>query len=146
MKLTAQTVSKTVSACLFTPEELVPGSNGAGYVAPEGAIVVHGITVNLGFHPERLEAQRSVVERLLGELPLGFRAEKGGGWSFLNACEDKHGNHWGEHRDVELLFLLGEALGLARPMMPRAMWAMFPGGMPYYVVTLRATANPDGRT
>ena len=137
--LSAETVENLVRFCLFSDA----GVKGRGRAkagspdVPEGAVIVRGITMNVGFHPVRLEAKRAEVAALLGELPHQFREDEGGGggWSFLNACEDRHGNQWGEHRDVEMLFLLGEALGLARPSISREAWPSLPGGMPYYVVT-----------
>lgn len=74
------------------------------------------------------------IGELLAELPDSFVQSKGGGMSFLNACYDRHGNHWAEHRTMEWLFMLGIAANKAKWLFPRNMWAAFPGGMPYVVV------------
>ena len=58
----------------------------------------------------------------------------GGGWSFLQACVDKNGNHWGEHSNMEELFCLGIAIGKVESLLPRDMWKVLPGGVPYYVI------------
>jgi hypothetical protein len=98
---------------------------------PEGCVEVEGIMSRFGLHPQRLEDHRTEVGAWLMALPHTFRKSSGGGWSFLNACHDEDGNQWGEHRNMEQLFVLGIALGLARWLLPRDMWPAFPGGMPY---------------
>jgi len=58
-----------------------------------------------------------------------------GGWTFLNACQDKHGRLWtGLHQTVEKLFLLGMATGKAKCLLPREVWPMLPGGLPYFAI------------
>ena len=73
---------------------------------------------------------------MLGELPDEFHQVGGGGWSFLNACNNRHGELWtGEHRIMELLVMLGIGIGRVRFVMPRDLWSEMPGGMPYFMVT-----------
>src|SRR4030042_2298665 len=55
-------------------------------------IKVEGIVRNIGFHPERLESHKAEIAAMLDELPDEFKESGGGGMSFLNACNDKHGN------------------------------------------------------
>lgn len=127
MKLTAPKVIDILTDCLYRGNE---SSNGK---PPENAVIVEGVVRSYGFHPQRLESHRAEVKELLAELPDNFQSDKGGGWSFLNACMTKDGEQWGEHIDMEALFCLGIGLGLAK-------WQMFtmkqvlPGGMPYVVV------------
>jgi hypothetical protein len=127
--------------CLYREEE-VAAMRAGGLATPEGAIVVEAVMMTVGLHPGRLESHREEVRGMLDLLPLQFRTEKdligaGGGWSFLNACNDRNGSMWTcEHRKMEALFALGQGLGYVKPLVPKAMWAMFPGGMPYYAVTL----------
>jgi hypothetical protein len=72
---------------------------------------------------------------MLSDLPDEFQARKGGGWSFLNACMDRHGHQWtGLHQQQERLFALGIACGKARWLFPRQLWTSLPGGMPYVSV------------
>lgn len=123
-RLTATTVETIFRACLFSDDE--DTSDHA---------VARGIVTNVGFHPGRLAEQRAVVATLLRELPAEFMADGGGGWSFLNACLDRNGEQWtGDHGVMERLFLLGLALGMVQEQLPREMWSVLPGGMPYYVV------------
>ncbi|MDP2665599.1 MAG: hypothetical protein Q8P23_03110 [bacterium] len=98
-------------------------------------IKAEGITKNVGFHPERLESHKTEIEAMLDELPDEFKKSGGGGWSFLNACNDKHGNQWtGFHQRMEQLFQLGIGISKVQYQMPREMWSVLPGGMPYLVV------------
>lgn len=92
------------------------------------------VFIEVGFHPERLESHKQEIKNLLMGLPRQFREKEGGGWSFLQACMDKDGNQWGEHKDVEALVCLGIATGQAKFQLPRDMWKVLPGGMPYFVV------------
>lgn len=98
-------------------------------------IKAEGITMNVGFHPERLESHRTEIADMLDELPDEFKESGGGGMSFLNACNDKHGNQWTSlHQRMEQLFQLGIGVGKVKCLMPREMWSVLPGGMPYYAV------------
>ncbi len=54
-----------------------------------------------------------------------------GGWTFLNLCNDKNGNQWGEHRNMEELVCLSIALNMGKYLMPKVLWGSLPGGMPY---------------
>ena len=95
------------------------------------AVKVEGILQNFGFHPERLKENEDSIYKLLKELPEGFQVDGGGGWSFLQACVDKEGRLWGQHRNMEQLFVLGIAIGKAQFQLSREMWSALPGGMPY---------------
>lgn len=122
-KISAKEVRALLLSCLFKE-----GEDTTNYVPAEG------ILSRLGFHPERLEQARPQVVAWLNLLPDNFKEEGGGGMSFLAACMDKNGVHWGEHQSMEQLFLLGIGLGLVKCLLPRDMWQVLPGGMPYYVV------------
>lgn len=99
------------------------------------AVIAEGIILTAGFHPGRLLAHSEEIAAMLAELPVQFQAKGGGGYSFLGADQDKHGNQWaGDHRHMEELLLLGIASGKATITAPRKMWRLLPGGMPYFVV------------
>ena len=114
----------TFRDCLFREDE-----------PRDSAVLVEGITVGkFGLHPDRLESYRPAVEQWLACLPKTFRRSgdgSGGGWSFLQACMTDDGTQWGEHHNMEQLFVLAIGLGLAEWQLPRNTWAMLPGGMPY---------------
>jgi hypothetical protein len=98
-------------------------------------IEAEGIIGSVGFHPERLESHRAEIEALLGELPNEFKVSGGGGWSFLMACNDKHGNQWTSlHLRMDQLFQLGNGIGKVKSLMPRELWSALPGGMPFYII------------
>jgi hypothetical protein len=122
--LNAERVQKIFLACLFKD-----GEDRSKYVPGPG------ITINVGFNPGRIEEYRAEIAEMLDELPDSFKESGGGGMSFLNACEDRHGKQWtGFHKVMEQLFQLGLATGKVACLMPREMWSSLPGGMPYYVV------------
>jgi len=124
-----QEVETAFLECLYEPEEIQDGQ------VPPNTVKVEGIMADFGFHPERLEQQRDKVKAWLKELPHEFRLKEGGGWSFLNACNQADGVQWtGLHQRMEQLFCLGTGLGLVKCLMPRDMWPALPGGMPYYAV------------
>ena len=126
MELTSKNVEKVFKDCLFLDDE-----NHDNYIKAEG------ITLSVGFHPERLKSYREDVRTMLQCLPIEFQRtpEGEGGWSFLNACNDKDGKQWtGEQKIMEQLFLLGISLNLAQWLMPKEMWSALPGGVPYVVV------------
>jgi hypothetical protein len=130
MALTSERVSTVFFDCLFRDDE-----------DTSGHIPAKGIVTNVGFHPGRITDHKGDIVEMLGELPDQFHETKGGGWSFLNACQDRHGNQWTDlHQTMEQLFLLGIGAGLVKELMPE-MRSIFPGGMPYYVV-LKAAAQP----
>ena len=132
MKLTSGRVNVVFRSCLFADGEARTDFVKAG-----------GVVHTFGFHLGRLKAHEPEVREMLAELPENFMADKGGGWSFLNAPMDKFGDQWGEQMDAEQLLCMGIGLGLVRCQLPREVWSALPGGVPYYVVDLRAvTVTP----
>jgi len=124
MKLTSENVEKIFTDCLF--------KNGEN---TDNAILVNGITNNFGFNPNKIEQHKDDIYSMLKELPEKFHKDIGGGWSFLNACNDKHGKQWtGLHRVMEQLFAISMACGKVKCLLPRKLWKALPGSMPYYVV------------
>lgn len=118
------------------PEQLESADDRKDPRLPTGAVVVDGVIHKFAFHPGRLEFHRDEVHAWLAQLPHGFRANKGGGWSFLNACNLESGEQWtGLHLDMEKLFSLGIGLRLVKEQMP-GMRDVLPGGMPYYAIYL----------
>ena len=131
-KLTPTRVEEVFTACLFAD-----GEDTSNHVKAEGFLTT------VGFHPERLEARSNDIVEMLGELPDSFKSSGGEGMSFLEACEDRHGNLWtGNHHSMEQLFQLGLAIGKVSYPFPREVWEALPGGMPYYVV-LDVTSEGD---
>jgi len=104
----------------------------------EEGVFVEGILHNYMFAQEKLDEHRDEVKTMLQNLPKEFRLAEmggGGGWSFLQACQDANNMQWtGLHRTMEHLFVLGIALDFAAWTLPRDMWGIFPGQMPYVVV------------
>lgn len=116
----SELVRKAFRECLFKE-----GEDTTNHVK------VEGITRNFGFHPQRLEEQRELVTSLLAELPAEFKE----GYTFLNFCMNKDGRLWtGEHSVCEQLIVMAIGLDLMSYCMPRKMWAILPGGVPYIIV------------
>lgn len=124
MKLTANKVREIFLDSLYKEEEEDRSE----------AVIVNGMTMNVGFNPVRLNQHKKEIEELLNELDDKFKVNVGGGYSFLCAPIDKHGNQWGEHRNVEELFLLGIAIDKVSYLFPREIWGSLPGGVPYLVI------------
>ena len=119
--LTPKHVEAVFMACLFKEDENT-----------NGHIVAEGIVRTVGFHPGRIEEHRQEIHDMLAELPDEFKVSGGGGYSFLNACMNKHGNQWTDlHLIQEQLIQLGIAIGEVEYCLTRDMWSAFPGGMPY---------------
>jgi hypothetical protein len=124
MNLTTENVTSIFKDCLFKD-----GENTSNPVMSEG------ITSKFGFHKERLESHKEDISEMLSKLPKEFQQNTGGGMSFLNACNDVDGRQWTSlHQVMEQLFVLGQAIEKVKCLMPRDMWKILPGGMPYYVV------------
>ncbi len=122
--LTEAAVETVFLACLFRD-----GEDTTNHVAAEG------IVTNVGFNPERIEEYRPLIEAMLLELPDTFKRSCGGGWSFLEACNDRNGQQWaGLHQRMEQLVQLGVAIGKVQYLLPREAWSLLPGSMPYFVV------------
>jgi len=123
MKLTSDNVHHVFMDCLFNDDE-----------DKKDPVIAEGITMSVGFNPIRLKKNEESIYSMLKELPATFQKDSGGGWSFLQACVDKDDNHWGEHRSMQELFLLGLATGKVRYCLPKDLWPALPGGMPYLEV------------
>lgn len=102
----------------------------------DNAMIIDGIAGKFGLNPIKVEKNKKKILEILKQLPLDFRQEYGGGMSFLNMGEDKDGNHWGEHRAMEQLVVLGLATKNLVYLMPKEMWSALPGQMPYLVLKL----------
>lgn len=124
MELTSKNVESIFMDCLFR--------EGEDTTDPA---IAEGITSKFGFHKGRLESHRDNISDMLSQLPKEFQKDGGGGMTFLNACNNAKGEQWtGLHSIMEELFSLGQACGKAKCLMPRDMWSVLPGGMPYYAV------------
>lgn len=96
---------------------------------------VEGVAIKVSFDPEKIKEKEKDIISLLNQLPDDFKQSGGGGMSFLNMCTNNKGVMWtGEQLVVDQLFLLGNAIGKCKFLMPRENWNMFIGGMPYIVI------------
>lgn len=131
MELKAKNVMEIFIDCLYSEDRLKSSTKEE---LMEEAILVKGVVTKVGFDPEKIALNKSKIIALLDELPDLFKHEVGGGYSFLNACVDKHGNHWGEQRNAEQLLMLGMACKRVKSIFPVECWCFLPGGVPYYEI------------
>lgn len=130
-ELTAMNVEGLMRECLYQDDEVSDNET------PSGAVIVEGIVNKYAFHPQRLESARQKVVDMIGQLPAQFLREGGGGWTFLNLCQRADGEQWtGLHLTMESLTCLAIGMKMATFVVPRALWSMFPGGMPYVVFSV----------
>ena len=124
MILNSANVQQVFFNCLFQDDE-----------DTSNHIPVHSVIFKGGFHPERLTQNTDTIRQLLLQLPEQFMKSKGGGYTFLCACDNNEGVQWGEHYAIDQLLSLGLASKTAEfCISDRSMWESFPGGMPYFVV------------
>lgn len=127
MKLTAENVSSIFIDCYYKKEksELKP-------------ILVDGVKAAAGFASERIEHHKLDIESMIDQLPNPFKEgyEDGGGWTFLNMCNDKTGEQWtGIQNIMDQLYMLGNAIGKCKfALEERHLWPTLPGGMPFIIV------------
>lgn len=121
MELTSENVEKIFMKC-FTESQAS---------AVKCDVVVHSFL----FSRDKLQEYKEDIVALLSCLPEEFMTKTGGGCSFLAACNDRNGNQWtGLHLMMEKLFALGIGIGKVKCLVPRELWVMLPGEMPYFVV------------
>lgn len=127
----ADKVHKLTEYCLYKEEELLRGPRRA----PDDAVVVQGIVRTFAFHPGRLTEKKGEITEVLTGMHDNFYKGSGGGWSFLQLCNDAKGEHWAEHPTMEELVCLGISVKLVEYLMPRELWGALPGGMPYIAIS-----------
>ena len=120
----SKNIEKILRDCLFRDGE-----------DQSSAVIAKGIVTNFGFHPERLKGHHNEIAKELSSLPQEFYDNGGGGWSFLEMCNDNNGVQWGEHMNMEQLVCLGIALEMVKELIP-GMSNILPGGVPYYVIDI----------
>lgn len=136
MELNAQNVEEVFMDCLLDDAlgdkaKLVASDVDRSEVAEKlksiGVIVAEGIVTSVGFDEEKINKRKDDIQSMINHLKPDFKE----GYSFIMVAFRSDGGQWGEQRNAELLYLLGNAAGLARILMPRVMWPTLPGGVPY---------------
>ena len=122
IELTPDNVNSIFDECKCIPDKL-------GSRAFEGVMNTHV------YDTDKISENREQIKSLLMQLPDDFMKSKGGGWSFLNMCVRKDGLQWtGFHAIVEKLMTLGMAAGYVYFLLPKNLWHILPGQMPYIVI------------
>lgn len=126
MELTSENVNKIFMDCLFEEDK---------EENKKKAIMIEGLVAKFGLNPDAVKKHKKDIYSMLKQLPKNFQENGGGGWSFLNACNRKDGTQWtGLHSTMEQLVVLGIASGYVKYTLPRKMWEILPGGVPYFCV------------
>lgn len=127
--LTPKRVEEIFEACLYGEDFATDGFT-------HQLMTIKGVILSANFDYFLLAMHSLEIENMLRELPDEFKEFSGGGWSFLEACNDKHGNQWTSlHRVIDKLFMLGMGIDKVEYLLPREQWSVLPGGMPYLVIT-----------
>jgi hypothetical protein len=99
---------------------------------PPAGDVIRGILHSYSLDVAKVASHRGEIVAMLEQWPEEFFDNGGGGWTFLNLCETRDGVLWtGLHLRCEQLCVLADVLGLLSYPLPRDMWSMMPGGLPY---------------
>ncbi len=127
--LKPERVEEIFNDCLFKDEYALDGQ------AHEQR-TIEGVVLSAVFDGYHLSTHMLEIMKMLEELPDEFKEFSGGGWSFLQACNDKHGTQWtGLHETMDKLFMLGMGIDKVKYLMPREDWVLFQGHMPYLVIS-----------
>lgn len=119
MRLTSENVEAIFKDCL----------------TDERIFIVQGVVISASFDRKKVETHEEEIMQMLMQLPAQFHRPGGCGWTFLNMCIDRDGNQWTDfHQMQDKLVCLGRAIGAVEFVMPRDLWKVFPGGMPYIVI------------
>lgn len=123
--LTTERVNATFLELLFRPDELENGKPIAE------STIVDGVVGKFGFHSGRVEKNKTVIKKLLLDLPDEFHIVGDSGWAFMDLCKDKHGELWADtHLTLEKMICLGLAAGYIEYCLPRSEWRKIVGS-PY---------------
>jgi len=132
IKLTSNNVRTIFKKCLFSKDELTKEG------LPDSPMIkVEAVSEIYGFRKESVDSVKDDIIELLMQLNEIFFKDIGGGDSFLNAVKNDRGLNWTKSQtDVELLLALGLAIGAITYSLPRNMWYILPGGLPYFTINL----------
>lgn len=127
--LYSERVQKIFTACLHSNVDIY---DGMAHIP----VTVDGVLGSVILDQGKLTTYTEEIIAMLNELPREFHDSIGGGWSFLQACNDKNGIQWtGLHMDMDKLFILGIAINKVKYILPKELWNVLPGGMPFLVIT-----------
>jgi hypothetical protein len=141
--LTAQRVEEILVDCLYYgDDDEMPDPMPTLDDHPDDMLIIDAIVDQYALRHAKVEEHFGEICDLLMQLPHEFRQTGGGGWSFLNSCVTADGEQWtGLHRTMAQLWALGIAAGVAAYQMPRDLWPILPGGMPYLVILDRVEGS-----
>jgi hypothetical protein len=92
---------------------------------------VDGVAHSFLIDKQKVNSHMDKINEFLNELSDTFKE----GMSFLALPFDKNNNQWGEQMNAEQLMVLGIAAGRIKLCLPKEMWNLLPGGVPYIEIT-----------
>jgi hypothetical protein len=122
----AKTVNEIFMDCLYEEKDLPEDKS-----TPKDAVLAEGLTLNVGFHPEKLKSHRQEIIEVIKEMPDAFikgNAEPIDCHFYLHRGLKKCAL---QHQTMEELVLLAIASELGGYCLPRETWSALPGGVPY---------------
>lgn len=120
--LNSRTVRRLMEQALFA-------SDVNAEDAKARAVIVKGVTFEVGFDPDKLEAMRGTVTELVEQLTPRLNI----GVSIIELSRTRDNREWGDSLSVESLMLLAIGLGIVQMPWPRLFWQFLPGSMPYVI-------------
>lgn len=108
--------------CLMSKKDIVNGKAKVEYIVIEG--IINRYCLDKG----KLKKHEEFIKEFIKELPDEFVQ----GWSFLNLCCDEENEQWtSSNIGAEQLMVLAMGINKAQYLVPRTMWDMLPGRVPY---------------
>jgi hypothetical protein len=118
-KLTISAVNKIFRQCAYP----------IGKRVPNNAIIVEGVSGEQAFNPQKIAAWRKNILDMLAELPAEAH------FACLNT--NTHNEVWSVNPMwVDMLLMLGMAVGAVSASPDRGAWSLCPDGMPYVSINL----------
>lgn len=99
------------------------------------SIIVDGVSGPQAFRKDILETHRTNVKMMLAELPPKYFTS--GGATFNDLWDHSDGTRWtGTLSVMDMLLMLGLALGYVQYILPRDLWVTLPGRLPWLSINL----------
>lgn len=133
-KLTPERVNELFTTCLIQ-HDISCGT--------DDDLIVEGIKMKVAFSKKSLAILSDDIKVLISQLPENaFNISKGNGMPFILLCNNKDGELWtGVHRIIEELIMLAIGINCCKYLLPKKLWKLLPGRLPYVVFDLNEFKN-----
>ena len=118
--------------------------NIRNHLLDPGIMCVDGVINTLYFKISRLEEKLEDIRELAAQLnEVLFIDSEGQGNSFLLIPDRGDGDVWCQHQIAESILCLMMGANIAKYLVSREMWSMFPASMPYVQINLNGYDEPN---